>query len=46
MSMTSDEDLITLEKKRWYAWMLLPGYGSLGHYYSPIWISRGEPKKR
>ena len=39
-------DLFTLEEDRWYAWQMLPGYGSLGHYYSSIRISRVEPKKR
>ena len=44
--MPSKTELFTLEEKRWYAWQMLPGYGSLGHYYSSVRISQVEPKKR
>ena len=46
LNMSSEAGLFTLEEERWYAWQMLPGYGSMGHYYSPVRISRVEPKKR
>ena len=44
--MSPESELFTLEEERWYAWQMLPGYGSLGHYYSSVRISRVEPMKR
>ena len=35
-------DLFTLEKERWYAWEMLPGYTG-SRYYSPIRVENIQP---
>tara|TARA_B100000965_G_scaffold402920_1_gene429940 strand:- start:12957 stop:13358 length:402 start_codon:yes stop_codon:yes gene_type:complete len=37
-------DRMTLERGRWYAWQMLPGYVN-GAYYSPIRVNEVEPLK-
>ncbi|MCX7044228.1 MAG: hypothetical protein NTX50_01915 [Candidatus Sumerlaeota bacterium] len=38
------KNLFTLEENRWYAWQMLPGYGSRP-YFSPIFIHHIQPGK-
>ena len=39
---TLSNDLFTLEKDRWYAWEMLPGYTD-NRYYSPIRVEKIQP---
>lgn len=42
----NSEAQLTLKPGNWYAWQMLPGYGSgLEGYFSPIYVQRVQPPK-